>query len=238
MRARAEEVNDIMKRPTDKQQEHEWIERYLNDQMDDDERAEFDTEQVADPALQNEVTLLKRTHELMKEAFLEQRAIITLKRLQQQNRLRTHRIRLVSRSLSGLTTIGLLLLIYLSVVPVRFPDSENDLSVTRNLAGDSSIVMQKKVFSQFFEGQAHLSEGQYALAVKDFKQVTEAPDLRPYFREAAQWHLAVAYLKSGEPDKAERVYNQFTQCIDCEYPIGTIDRWKIWWQIKWAQWLN
>ncbi|QHW00483.1 tetratricopeptide repeat protein [Spirosoma endbachense] len=229
-----------MKRPTDKQQEHEWIERYLSGQMTSDERAEVEAERQTDPDFDNEVILLKRTHELMKEAFLEQRAVATLKQLQQQSRQRTQRIRLVRRSLSGVVSAGFMLILYLSVVPVVFPDSENDINVTRSLADDSSTVavVQKRAFNQFFEGQAHLTEGQYALAVKNFEQVLRSSDIRPYFREAAQWHLAVAYLKSGEPDKAERVYAQFTQCIDCEYPIKTVDRWKIWWQIKWAQWLS
>lgn len=229
-----------MKRPTDKQQEHEWIERYLNGQMTDDERAEVDAEMQADPTLQTEVIQLKRTHDLMNEAFLEQRAVAVLKRLQQQNRQRIQRIRLVSRSLVGVAGVGFLLLLYLSFTPVVFPNSENDINVTRSLADDSSTlaVAQKRTFSQFFEGQAHLTEGQYALAVKNFEQVLRASDIRPYFREAAQWHLAVAYLKSGEPEKAERIYDQFRQCIDCEYPIKAVNRWKIWWQIKWAQWLG
>lgn len=229
-----------MKRPTDKQQEHEWIERYLNGQMTDDERADVDAEMQADPNLQTEVIQLKRTHDLMNEAFLEQRAVAVVKRLQLQNRQRIQRIRLVSRSLVGVAGVSFLLLLYLSFTPVVFLNSENDINVTRSLADDSSTlaVAQKRTFSQFFEGQAHLTEGQYALAVKNFEQVLRASDIRPYFREAAQWHLAVAYLKSGEPEKAERIYNQFRQCIDCEYPIEAVNRWKIWWQIKWAQWLG
>jgi tetratricopeptide (TPR) repeat protein len=229
-----------MKRPTEKQEEYEWIERYLTNQMPAGERAELETEMQTDPIFKQEVLLLQRTQKLMEEAFLEQRATSTVKFLQRQSRRKMQRIRLVSRSLVGLASAGLLLVLYLSASPVVFPNSENDINVTRNLSDDSSTVATppNQIFSQFFEGQSHLSEGQYALAAKNFQQVLTASDIRPYFREAAQWHLAFAYLKSGEPDKAERMYNQFRQCIDCEYPIRTIDRWKIWWQIKWAQWLG
>ena len=229
-----------MKRPTEKLEEYEWIERYLTDQMPADEQTELETEMQTDPIFKQEVELLQRTHELMEEAFLEQRAVDTVKLLQRQSRQKMQRIRLVRRSLMGVVSLGFLLILYLSVSPVVFPNSENDINVTRNLAGDSSTAATtpNRVFNQFFDGQARLSEGQYALAVKNFRQVLTASDIRPYFREAAQWHLAFAYLKSGEPDKAERMYNQFRECIDCEYPIETVDRWKIWWQIKWAQWLH
>lgn len=227
-----------MKRPTEKQEEHEWIERYLTDQMPADERTGLEVEMQTDPIFQQEVLRLQRTHKLMEEAFLEQRAVDTVKFLQRQSRRKMQRIRLISRSVMGVASLGFLLILYLSLSPVVFPNSENDINVTRNLSDDSSTVATapNRVFSQFFNGQARLSEGQYALAVKNFQQVLTASDIRPYFREAAQWHLAFAYLKSGEPDKAERMYDQFTQCIDCEYPIGPVNRWKIWWQIKWAQW--
>ncbi|GAB4000515.1 hypothetical protein GCM10028807_53730 [Spirosoma daeguense] len=239
-----------MKRPTDKQQEHEWIERYLHGQMAGDERITFEAELTSDPSLRQEVDLLKRTHQLIQEAFLdhspqpmqeallEQNTRSTLKELQAQNRQRINRIRLVKRSVSSLVSAGFILILYLSLMPISFPDSENDINVTRSLSDDSTTNDQNQVFGQFFEGQTHLTEGQYALAVENFERVLRVTDIRPYFREAAQWHLAVAYLKSGEPDKAERVYDQFSQCISCEYTIGRLNRWKIWWQIKWSQWLN
>ncbi|MVM39554.1 tetratricopeptide repeat protein [Spirosoma sp. HMF3257] len=225
-----------MKRPTDKQDEHYWIERYLQNQMTADERVYIEREMQIDPTLKQEVDLLKRTYDLMHEAFLEQQAIATLKRLQAQTRVRIHRIRLLKRSFLGATALAAMFVLYVSFTPISFPDSENDISVTRSLSDDSTAIKQKQVFEQFFEGQTHLAEGQYALAVKNFEQVVNVTTIRPYFREAAQWHLAVAYLKSGQPDKAERIYDQFVHCIDCEYQINQINRWKFWWQIKWAQW--
>lgn len=225
-----------MKRPTDKLDEHDWIERYLNNQMPDNERASVDAEMKADPAFRDEVTSLKRTHEIMQEAFLQQRVISRVKQLQHQAKYQTHRVRLLRRSMAGVAIVCLLSITYLSVTPVSFPDSENDFTVTRSLSDDSVVVAQKRIFGQFFDGQMHLADGQYALAVKSFEQIVYVADIRPYFREAVQWHLAVAYLKSGQPDKADRIYDQYAHCIDCEYRIGLVNRWKLWWQIKWAQW--
>ncbi|MBD2756901.1 PgaA family protein [Spirosoma validum] len=225
-----------MKRPADKLDEQDWIERYLNDQMPADERTSVEAEMNADPDFREEVTSLKRTHEIMHEAFLQQRAIGRIKQLQHQAKYQTHRIRLVRRSMVSFATVCVLFIAYLSFTPVSFPDSENDFSVTRSLSDDSVVVAQKRIFEQFFEGQMHLVDGQYALAVKSFEQIVHVTDIRPYFREAVQWHLAVAYLKSGQPDKANRIYDQYAHCIDCEYRIGLVNRWKLWWQIKWAQW--
>ncbi|CCH52538.1 hypothetical protein BN8_01547 [Fibrisoma limi BUZ 3] len=227
-----------MERPTDKEAEHDWVERYLNGQMTADERAVVEAERQADPAFDTDVNLLKRTHDLMKEAFLEQQAIDTIRQLQVRDRRRTQQLRVITRSLGSVVALAAMLVLYMSFSPITVPDSENDLSVTRSLADDTTATVQKRVFGQFFDGQAHLTEGQYALAVKNFEQVLTATDIRPYFREAAQWHLAVAYLKSGQPDKAERLYNQFTSCVDCEYSVNAIDRWKVWWRIKLAQWLD
>ena len=226
-----------MNRPTNKEQEHDWIERYLTGQMLPVERAVVEKIMQTDADFNQEVALLNRAHKLMQEAFLEQQAIATIKELQARNRQRTQRIRLVKRSVGSLMAVGLLVVAYLSLTPVALPDSGNDLTVTRSLA-DDSVSMHNLAFTQFIEGQSHLMNGQVALAVKNFEKVATTSDIRPYFREAAQWHLAVAYLKSGQPEKAERMYDQLARCIDCEYSVGFTSRWQLWWQIKWAQLLS
>ncbi len=126
---------------------------------------------------------------------------------------------------------------YFSFAPVKLPGAENDFNATRS-PGNTVPDKQRIAFQRFFDGQAHLAEGLNLLAVQDSEQVLRATDIRPYFREAAQWHLAVAYLKSGQPRRAAHVLNALTDCIDCEYPVSTLDRWKLRWQIQWAEWFS
>lgn len=227
-----------MNRPNDKYEEHEWIERYLSGDMAPEERVHFENEMQTDATLKNDVEKHKQAQDLIQEAFLAQRAVATLKKLQAQDR-QIIRIGVYARRFATMLAAACVaFLVYLSVGTIRFPDSETDFTLIRGVETDTVQTRQKYVFEQFFEGQSHITEGQYALAVKNFRQVLQSSDLRPYFKEAAQWHLALAYLKSGEADKAERIYNQFTDCDDCEYPVSTLNRWQIWWQIKLAQLLH
>ncbi|GAB3566992.1 hypothetical protein GCM10027578_16940 [Spirosoma luteolum] len=228
-----------MKRPSDKQQEHHWLEQYLHEPQNSDLQAVVDAERRRDPALNADVEWLGQAHTLLDDAFAQQQALETLRRCQQQHRWRQQRLRLARRTLAWAAATGLVLIVYLSTSSIVLPSSENDVEVTRSLTDSDSVpgVRNDTVYRQFLEGQANLLEGQYALAVPNFERVARAPDIRPFFREAAQWHLAIAYLRSNQPDKAERIYRQFAQCVDCEYPIGTVNRVRLWWQIKWAKWL-
>lgn len=226
-----------MKRPENKQEEQDWIERYLNNKMSAEESLLFTTALATDQAFAQDVETVKRTHTVLQEAFLAQGALDTIRSLQQSKTVKVRTLQNVFRSSAGLAAACIVFVTYLSLSPVQFPDSENDFTVTRNLDQHNRSNKQQYVFDQFFDGQAHILEGDYMMAVKNFEEVLKSPTIRPYFREAAEWHLAVAYLKSGQPNRAHHIYEQFDDCLDCEYRIGNLNRWKIWWQIQWAKWL-
>jgi tetratricopeptide (TPR) repeat protein len=223
-----------MKRPTDKTEEQEWIERYLQGKMSEDERKHFETELAKDINLSMDTQQLQQAHRLMKEAFLEEQALATVRRLQAAGRSR-EKVIYWGRYLAAASVSGIIFVTYLSLSMPRFPDSENDFTVVRGASTTTMPLNQRAVFDQFFEGQAHIAEGQYILAVRNFETVLQSGDLRPYFKEAAQWHLVVAYLKSGDISRAENLYRKFDQCTDCEYTVGSVNRWKIWWQIHWKK---
>jgi hypothetical protein len=132
------------------------------------------------------------------------------------------------------TTIAALIIIvlYLTFSPIVLSDSESDLTVTRGVETIQIDSLQKKSFDYFFDGQSKMMEGQYFEASKKFELVLENTQLRPYFREATQWHLLIAYMKSKQVEKASNYYSQLKNCELCEYEISTFNRWKIWWQIK------
>ena len=227
-----------MKRPTDKVAELEWIERYWANELPQNERAELEQALRDDPDFAAEATQIKKTQEIMQQAFLEQRALSTLKRLQaNHNRQRTQKQRLLRWS-GALMATGMAAMLFLLFAPVQFPNSENDYTLTRGSQVKAMPKEQQLVFDQFFEGQTHIAEGQYALAVQNFEQVLQNNNIRAYFREAAQWHLTLAYLRSGQVAKAEQLYDSFEGCTDCEYPVSALNRWKIWWQIKRAKLTN
>lgn len=223
-----------MKRPIEKIEEQEWIERYLRNQMTAIERTHFEAELQKDANLMIDMEQQKDAYAMMQRAFLEMQVVNTVKQLQARQRRRT-KIIVASRYLAGLAAACITLFIYFSLSPAQFTTAENDFTVVRGANTTTMSPQQKIVFEQFFEGQAHIAEGQYLLAVRNFETVLQSEDIRPYFREAAQWHLIVAYLKSGDFARADHLYQRFVHCTDCEYEVGFINRLKIKCQIWWAR---
>lgn len=220
-----------MERPTDKTEEQEWIERYLNGNMSSEEIVFFENELQKDPDLILHMENLKNINQLMQEAFLQEQALTIIRQLQSDDRISKKSIT-VFRIMGMVAAASISFLAYLIFSMPQFPDSENDFTVVRSTNTTTMAPAQRQIFDQFFEGQAHIVEGQYVLAVHNFENVLQYNDLRPYFREAAEWHLIVAYLKSGDLSRATNLYNRFDNCLDCEYHVGSLNRWKIWWQIQ------
>lgn len=220
-----------MKRPTDK---IEWIERFVLGQMSPSERQYLENEMIRDPILKAEVEYEQEIHQMLQEALLEQQVRQTVQRLQKRERVFS-KIYSVGFSISLGIAASLALLLYFSFSPIRFSILENDFTIVRGVDTTAMSNQRKIVFEQFFEGQAHLAEGQYLLAVRNFETVLQSNDLRPYFKEAAQWHLVVAYLKSGDIHRADQLFQTFSNCSDCEYDVGIFNRIKIQLQIWWAK---
>ena len=220
-----------MKRPDNKLEELGWIEQYVQRKMTSEESRDIENEIRNDNEFALEVEHFRQTYLRIEEAFLEESALDTIRSLQARDRKNEKTIH-IFRYFSVAASLSLLFIAYLSLSMPEFPDSENDFTVVRSANATSMSANQRAVFDQFFEGQAHIVEGQYVMAVRNFEKVLESNDLRPYFREAAQWHLIVAYMKSGDISRAQQLYKNFDDCMDCEYQVSRVNRWKIWWQLN------
>lgn len=223
-------------------EEFDTIEAYLLNRLDKKTMADVEYRIKNDSEFAKKVKEIQHTQLFIKEAFLEQSALETIKALQQRDRDKFKKETQPRRKtvywkkvVSFAAAASIIIISYLSLTPVEFPDTENDFHITRGLDTTNFTREQRIAFSQFFDGQAHFAEGEYLLAVRDFENAATVKNVRPYFREATQWHLALAYTKSGQALKAERIYKQFSECVDCEYPISPVNRWKLWWRIQWAK---
>ncbi len=223
------------------QDEFEEIEAYILNKLDDGRRKSIELKIQNDPQYAATVESIKQTIAVVNDTYLEQSALDTIKTLQQANRTKilteypTKRT-IPLKYIAPFAAAAIVLLVsYFMFSPIEFPDTENDFYVTRGIDTTKFNPEQRIAFSQFFDGQAHLAEGQYLLAVKDFENSINVKNIRPYFREATLWHLAVAYSKSGQALKAEKIFTQLNECSDCEYPVSTIDRWKLWLRIQWEK---
>ncbi|PLK42432.1 hypothetical protein [Emticicia sp. TH156] len=224
-------------RPTSEQEEFEWIEDYLLGKLNLKDSIFFEEELKDDIELTKKVDQIRKALNLVKESVIQQEVLKTIKLLQYRNKHSSTSAYIKIRKYVTSTSIAALVvfMLYLSFGSIHLPDTENDFNVTRGVDSSKFTPEQRKAFSSFFDGQAHLVEGNYLLAVNDFQKSLELKNIRPYFKEAAEWHLALAYIKSNQPYKAEVIYEKFANCTDCEYPVDTLNRWKIKWRIFWAK---
>lgn len=223
----------------DDYQRLETIERYFNGSLSADEMAQFENALNNDNVFSKEVSDYQKLTNMIKEITIEQNILATINKLEQEELIIPLRNKnpLVNffPYLSGLIAACLIFVFYASLSVVQLPGSENDLTIVRDV--DVSILspVEKKVFDNFYAGQSYLTEGQFQKAVQSFQVVLKNNNLRPYFKEATQWHLVLAYLRSGQIQEANHLYNELSSCKDCVYPIGKIDKAKLWWQIFWAK---
>ncbi|GAA4439289.1 hypothetical protein GCM10023091_21250 [Ravibacter arvi] len=226
-----------MKKPGTPEDITDWIDQYLSDAMSCDERRHFEAAVLEDNGLAGQLEEQAVARNILHEVFTEEKLRNQIRILQRQERRWTIYRRVLKYAGAACVIAVSCLSFLLTSLPV-FPDSENDFTVIRG--ADESVMRpdRRAVFDRFFAGQAHIAEGQYAAAVGDFETVLENQDLRSYFREAAEWHLVVAYLKSGSLSKADQLYRQFNECQDCEYQVSKVNRWKIWLQIQYSRALS
>lgn len=212
------------------------IERYLSNQLSPHEQIQFEKQLQEDPELALNVKRLQLVSQQLRTAHIEQRAQNTLQQLYRQNRTRTIRLTYFGWASGGLLAACLAGLIYLLFIPIQLPELGDDLlrdraaSTVDTLSSDSSSV-----YAQLLAGQRAYQRGAYGQAIVALERVVATPDVRPYYREAAQWYLVAAYLSDGQPQRAEQYYHNLQQLKNPVYPIGTIDRLAIYAQLQRAR---
>lgn len=240
---------DINMKPTNEQEEFELIEDYLLGKLNQQNKALFEEDLKNDIELNKKVEKIQQTMNLLKESAIQDSILKTIRDLQKEDRATVPEPEIIPQHdiiihkpfkkviywVGASAAASVMFILYLSLASIYLPDTEYDFNITRGIDSTKFTPEQRVAFSSFFDGQAHLAEGRYWLAVKDFQKSLEVKSIRPYFKEAAEWHLALAYVKSNQPRKAEEIYKKFASCTNCEYPVDTMNRWKLWWRIFWAK---
>lgn len=207
------------------------IEQYCCDTMPLNERILFEARLLKDASLASEVQAYQQTIRLLENIALEQRVIAILKEAESSKKI---------IKINWLPYVGsvaaacIAFIVYVSLSLVQLPDSENDITVVRDV--DTSILSleEKKIFDHFYTGQACLTSGQFGQAVVHFKVVLQKKSLRPYFQQATEWHLVLAYLKNKQVNEAQALYNRLGETQEEVYPVGNLNKIKLWWQLFWA----
>jgi hypothetical protein len=192
--------------------------------------------------LLKEVEEYQQIVDLLRINATENTIIDTLSKLEQEDSIKANVqkkwFKAVVPYLGSLAAACVIFILYASLSSVQLPNIENDFMRER---GPNKAVLnpiKKDMFDNFSEGHRHLMDGQFQMAVINFKEVINNGNIRPYFKEAAQWHLILAYLKNHQVLEAKVLYEQMNDCDDCVYPVGTANKIKLWWQIFWANLLK
>ena len=212
----------------------EQLEDYLMGRMEESQSRQLEERMKTDKQLTDDLNSVRRAQSMLNDAFVEQQMRDTLQQFRAKqytqpavwyNRLSWNRVAVWTAAAC------LLLLGYLSLSPIALPDAGYDIRALRGIDTTQLPPHQRAAFANFFEGQVRMVEGDYVLAAHHFKNVLLVDDLRPYFREAAEWHLAVSYLRSRQINRASQLYNRLKNCEQCTYKVGWLERRKMEWQL-------
>ncbi|MCX6214615.1 hypothetical protein [Spirosoma sp.] len=213
----------------------EQLEDYLRGRMEDGQSRQLEERMKTDTKLTDELVSVRRAQALLTEALAEQQMRATLRQIRVETSVNTRSASWMpvkwNQVVLWAAAACVLLMSYLSIVPVKLPDAGYDVMALRRIDTTQLSGQQRIAFENFFEGQARMVEGDYVQAAHHFENVLTVEDLRPYFKEAAEWHLAVSYLQSHQFNRASQLYRRLRYCNQCAYEVGWLNRRKMEWKL-------
>ena len=210
----------------------ELIEGYYGHTLSAADQKRAEHRFATDPAFRAEAEAWKEADLALRELAFYQVAKQTVQR-------ESRKLRWKGQIRLGTTSFATICIIigWFLFSPVDIQSYQQDMTVRRNSRSDSTTQQtilserQKSFYKDFFEGQTYLADGQPTLAIPYFERVLNLPNLRPYFRQAVEWQLINAYLQAHQPNNAHTTYQRLMASDELTYPIRTLDRWRVQWQI-------
>jgi hypothetical protein len=145
---------------------------------------------------------------------------------------RSTAVPLWGRSAAAAAVAGVALVGYLSLAPISIDDE-----VRMTTRGGSTEIRERPsqlCYDNFYTGKALLQANQPIQAIGQLEQVATC-EVRPYFKDASKWYLTLAYLEAEQIPKAETLYKEITQAPTFRYAIKPVNRWKLWWRLRWSK---
>jgi hypothetical protein len=219
--------------PQDEVERQDLIDRFLKNRLSKSESREFEAELNDNTNFKKEVEQMKTIQQSLNNFFVEQTMRQTIEKLNDtyENKFEINRkpFYWIGSSIAA----SILFICYLAFSPIVLTDSENDITIMRGIKSNNvTDSLQQITFQNFFDGQSKMYEGQYAVAADKFNKVLENKRIRPYFIESTKWHLLAAYIKSNQKEKCLKLYEELSNCQNCEYKVSLLNRWRFWWQIQ------
>ena len=222
--------------PDDELHEQEQIEQYLLNRLPQLEKEQIETKLRQDSSFAMKVESTRQLMRLIQTANAEKRVQDTLRHLYRQKPALVPPLSVAYRWAAGAVAACLAVFVYLTYSTVQLPIIEDDLLVVKNSA-NANKPGEETVYNRLLAGQEAIKRKNYIVAENNLEAVLKTNDMRPYYREAAQWSLTVAYLYSDQPRKAEGMYQQLREIDNPEYEVGWVEQFKTYVQIQVRKWL-
>lgn len=145
---------------------------------------------------------------------------------------RSTAVPLWGRSAAAAAVAGVALVGYLSLSPIAIDDEVR--MTTRGGQVDVREQPSQLCYDNFYTGKALLLANQPQKAIQHLERVATC-EVRPYFKDASKWYLTLAYLDAQQVPQAEALYKEIAQAPTFKYAIKPVNRWKLWWRLRWSK---
>jgi hypothetical protein len=218
------------------------IEDYLNDRLDATTKADFEARMAVDTDLREEVVKLQLLRQIAKRNATREKikAIQTEKisewkaeatdneEITDETERAKPKLKIWRNFGTFAAAASVALVMYLNFSSISMPN-EATLSERGNGAELDSI--QKVNFENYLTAQKALQSGDNATAISYFEKVANATEIRPYYKDASTWFLAVANVEKS-PKKAEELMQNILSKQDFKYEVSLLDKARMWTKIQ------
>ncbi|UTA68871.1 hypothetical protein [Emticicia sp. 21SJ11W-3] len=199
------------------------IEDYVTGTMAEKEKQAFENQLKINQALYEQVQELKR----VKESLLRASVRATVSQVRQDVHKPKKGLAYVFGSFSAAAAI----LFFLLSTSVTFSSKKFDYR------GDEEIVnVETQTRANDYERASAMVENGKNLseAIKILEHLRVDENVSKNFQNESKWMLVVAYLQTGEAEKAEKIFDE-VKWEDTGRPFSTWEITKIHWQIFWGK---
>lgn len=199
------------------------IEDYVAGVMPEKTKLQFENQIKNDLNLQQQVEDLKRLHEAMLRAKIRTNVANARIYINKPKRGLTYVL--------GTFSAAAAMVLFLLSTSITFSPKKF------NYRGDGvSVSTETQIRANDYEKATRLVEEKENLpeAIKILERLKTDENVSKNYQNESKWLLVVAYLRIGEAEKAEKVFNE-VKWEDAGRPFSTWEIGKIHWQIFWGK---
>lgn len=193
----------------------------------------------ATPALEKEVLEAKENDSESAQIYEETKLLFEGFRIQEKHKLAKELFQNKSQGTFTFLKLALAAMLmmtslfaYLALSKSYFPDFKTHTSVLMSPNEVEQILSpQEKAYKLFIEGKGKYDTQEFEEAIQLFEESLIIPNLRNQLKEAIQWHQCVAYMRTGDYEKARSIFEELDSLQNPKFQVGFLSKTKIRFQL-------